>query len=275
MSKNPTISVVMPAYNAEKYIARAIESILSQTYKNFELIIVNDASKDKTLSIIKKYAKKDSRIRYVTNSKNKLIAYSLNRGIALAKGSIIARMDGDDVSTPERLKKQYAVLRAYPKVAIVGADLDVVSKKGKIISQRKYPTASSALKKLMFRYSPFSHPVVMFRKAVFNEFGGYREDIFPSEDIDLWFKIGSKYEFASIDKPLLKYTLIQNSSSHRKLRQLELLTFKIRLNAIKTLGYRPGMYDVIYNLLQYITAYLMPPEMRIRMYDILRKYQII
>jgi hypothetical protein len=115
----------------------------------------------------------------------------------------------------------------------------------------------------------------MFRKKVFDEFGGYRTDIFPCEDIDLWFKIASKYQFASINEPLLIYTLIQNSSSHKKLRKLEMLTFRIRLNAVRNLGFRPSLYDIIYNTCQFITLWFVSPEMRIRMYDFLRKYELI
>jgi glycosyltransferase involved in cell wall biosynthesis len=265
----------MPAYNAEKYIGRAIDSILNQSYQKFELIIVNDASTDKTLNIIRKYAKRDKRIRYISNKKNKLIAHSLNKGIQMSYGEIIARMDGDDESMPDRLEKQLKVLLTNKKTAVVGADLDVVNTKGKKISKRTYPVESTDLKRLMFRYSPFSHPVVMYRKNAFLEFGGYREDIFPAEDIDLWFKLGSKYDFASVSEPLLKYTFIPNSSSHRKLKKLELLTFKIRLSAIIHLGYRPSFYDVIYNLLQLSSAYLTPPKLRVEMYDFLRKHEII
>ncbi len=275
MNKIPEISVVMPAYNAEKYIGASIESILRQTFKNFELIIVNDASTDKTLSIIRKYARKDSRIRYKSNKKNSLIAHSLNVAIGMAKAPIIARMDGDDISTDDRLEAQLAVLRKHKKIAVVGANLTVVDTNGMVVSKREYPTDSKSLKKLMFRYSPFSHPVVMFRKSVFEEFGGYRTDIFPCEDIDMWFKIGSKYEFASINKPLLIYTLIENSSSHKKLRKLELLTFKIRKNAIMKLGFRPSMYDVFYNVGQFVSLWFISPKMRIRMYDFLRKYELI
>lgn len=273
--KNPEISVVMPAYNAEKYIARAIESVLNQTFSNFELIIVNDASTDKTLSIIKRYAMKDSRIRYKSNLKNKLIAHSLNTAIEMAKAPIIARMDGDDESTPERLATQFAILKKNKKIAVVGANLTVVDTKGIVVSKREYPKQSKDLKRLMFRYSPFSHPVVMFRKSVFDEFHGYRTDIFPCEDIDLWFKIGSKYDFASVEKPLLKYTLIPNSSSHKKLKKLELLTFRIRLNAVKNLHYRPSVYDIFYNIGQFVTLWFVTPKMRIALYDLLRKHELI
>lgn len=275
MAKTPEISVVMPAYNAEKYIGPAIESILSQTFTNFELIIVNDASTDNTLSIIKKYARKDKRIRYKSNKKNSLIAYSLNVAIRMAVAPIIARMDGDDISVPTRLEKQLTILKKQKNVAVVGANLTVVDTKGRTVSKREYPTDSVSLKRLMFRYSPFSHPVVMFRKNVFDEFGGYRTDIFPCEDIDLWFKIASKYQFASINEPLLIYTLIQNSSSHKKLRKLEMLTFRIRWNAVRNLGFRPSLYDIIYNTCQFITLWFVSPEMRIRMYDFLRKYELI
>lgn len=274
-SKKPQISVVMPAYNAERYIARAIESVLNQTFRNFELIIINDVSSDKTPSIIKEYQEKDSRVRMINNRKKGLIAGSLNKGIKLARADVIARMDADDVCYPRRLEVQYKLLMKKPEVAVVGANMTIVDEKGKIISKREYPTTSKQLKKVMFRYSPFAHPVVMYRKSVFKELGGYVENIFPCEDIDLWFKIGSKYEFASVSKPLLKYTLYSTSSSHKKVKDVELLGLKVKIDALKKHGYKPSVFDIFFNLVQYTTLWFMPATFRIRLFNFLRSHWLI
>ena len=273
--RRPLISVVMPAYNVQDYIGRAIESILNQTLKDFELIIINDASTDKTLSIIKEYSKRDSRIRIINNKRNLQIAESLNKAIRTARSNIIARMDADDFSFPNRLEIQYELLNSNQEIAIVGADMIVVNQKGGEIFERKYPASSIELKKIMFKYSPFAHPVVMFRKDVFEKFGGYNRDLVPCEDIDLWFKIGSEYKFASVPMPLLKYTLITKSSNRKKLRNLEVLNFKIRLNAIKKYGYKPNIYDLLYNFLQFITLWVMPNELRVLVYNFLRSNKLI
>jgi glycosyltransferase involved in cell wall biosynthesis len=110
MRINPQISVIMAVYNGEKYLAEAIESILNQTFKEFEFIIIDDGSKDNSLNIIKRYAKKDSRIIIIKNEKNMKLAWSLNKGLKIARGKYIARMDSDDISLTDRLEKQYYFL---------------------------------------------------------------------------------------------------------------------------------------------------------------------
>ena len=184
-------------------------------------------------------------------------------------------MDADDVSEPQRLESQYKVLKKKPKVAVVGAHMMVIDEKGEEISKREYPIASADLKKVLFRYSPFAHPVVMFRKKVYQEFGGYLENIFPVEDLDLWFKIGTKYDFATVPEKLLKYTLYTTSSSHKKLKSIEILGLKVKLNAMLKLGYKPTFYDVLYNLAEYSTIWFMPSKLRISLFNFLRSRNLI
>lgn len=273
--KKPLVSVVMPAYNAEQFAARSIQSVLNQTFKNFELIIVDDASSDKTPQIIKAIQRKDPRIRIITNKTNLLIAKSLNIGIKSARAKFIARMDIDDIAHPDRLALQYKLLKKNPKIAIVGANMTIIDGEDKEILKREYPTSSRELKRLMFRYSPFGHPAIMMRKSAYEEFGGYQEDIFPCDDIDLWFKIGTKYEFASIAKPLLKYRLKLTSSSHKNLKELEILTLKIRLKAIKKYKYHFTFFDIFYNLSQFATIWIFPSQIRIWFYNFLRSNKFI
>lgn len=275
MSKKPLISIVMPAYNAEQYISRAIASILNQTFKDFELIIINDASTDNTLKIIQKYKNLDNRIRVLNNKSHLLIAESLNKATSLAQAEIIARMDADDISLPNRLELQYSFLSKNPDIAVLGANIIIIDKDGKEISRREYPTESEQLKKIMFLYSPFAHPVVMFRKKIFQEFGGYDLKMVPCEDIDLWFKIGSKYKFATIPNTVMQYTVHPDSSSNKKLIQLELLGFEIKLKAIRKYGYRPRIYDIIYNLGEFITLWFMPTKVRVWTYNFLRSNKLI
>lgn len=277
VSNRPLVSVVMPAYNAEEFIASAIESILNQTLRNFELIIVDDFSNDKTSRIIKKYQEKDSRIRVITNEKNLQIANSLNKGVASAKADLIARMDADDESLPKRLELQYHYLNLHPEVAVVGANIFIIDKNGRTFSKREYPEKNIDLKKVMFRYSPFAHPVVMFRKKAFNEFNGYDTSRVPCEDVDLWFKLGSKYKFGTVPEFVLNYRIIQNSgsNSNKKLKALELLGFKIKFDAIRKYGYKPGFYDIIYNFCEFITLWFMPAPLRVWTYNFLRSNKLI
>lgn len=271
MGKNkPHISVIMPAHNAQKYIASAIESILYQTFKKFELIIINDASSDKTLDTIKSFLRKDPRVKIINNDTRLDIAASLNKGINMAQSNIIARMDADDIALPQRLELQYKIINSSKNIAVVGANIVILDTDENEIAVRNYPMSSKELKNCLFKYSPFAHPVVMFRKDIFEEVGKYNQKYSPTEDLDLWFRLGRKYEFASILKPLLKYRLSEKSSSHMGLREVEILVFKIRLDAIIKYGYRPSLYDIVYNLFQFITLWFTPAKIRIKMYNVLR-----
>lgn len=271
----PLVSVVMPIYNAEKYLTQAIESILSQTLENFELILINDASTDKTLQIIRKYKKRDNRIRIINNKKNLQMAQSLNLAISKAESDLIARMDQDDISFPNRLEVQYDFMNSHPSVAIVGNNIIIINEKNKVIGKRTYPTTSNGLKKILFRYSAFAHPTVMFRKSAFQKVKGYNQEKHPCEDIDLWFRLGKKYEFASIPSFLLKYRVSLVSGSHKNLKNTEIIGLKIKIEAIKKYGYKPVLYDVIYNILQFVTLWFMPFAARIRLYNLLRGRNLI
>lgn len=271
----PLVSVVMSVYNTERYLAQAIKSILSQTIENFEFIIVNNGSTDKTSQIIYKFQKNDKRIKLIKNKKKLQIGTSLNNAIDQAKSDIIARMDPDDIAFPNRLQVQYTFLQHHSNVAIVGNDIILIDEYGKVIGKRTYPISSKGLKKILFRYSAFAHPTVMFRKQLFKKVGGYNPNKHPCEDIDLWFRLGKDYTFASIPIFLLKYRVLINSSSHQNLTHTEFLGLKIKIEAIRKYGYRPALYDIIYIILQFVTLWFMPFAARIRLYNSLRGKNLI
>jgi glycosyltransferase involved in cell wall biosynthesis len=268
----PKISVLMAAYNAEKYIAEAIESILNQTFKDFELIIVDDCSTDGTRAIIQKYAIQDDRIRAFRNEKNLYISVTTNRALSYARSEIAAKMDADDIALPTRLEKQYELLRNRPDIAVVGAGLEIMNEEGKTMSVRYYKQNDADLRKKMFRYSPIAQPVVMYRKSVVEEFGAYEPVFAPAEDLNLWFRIGTKYKFANMPEVLMRYRFFENSSSNKRLREVEIKTLKIRWFAWRHQGYRPTLGDVFYNIAQAGTIYMMPIRWRLRLFDVVRRY---
>lgn len=264
------VSIILPAYNAEKYIGLAIESILHQTLKNFELVVVNDASTDSTKSIIEMYASKDSRIKVINNERNLYIGGALNKALAVSSNEFVARMDADDIAEPTRLEKQLNVLLSDDSIAVVGANIELIDEEGKTLGKREYPNTNAKLKSKIFKYSPFAHPVVMFRKSAVLEFGGYDPTKSPSEDLDLWFKIGTKYKFASVNECLLKYRVFKNSHSNKRLKNTELITLKIRLDAVKKLGWKPSLDDILYNLGQFLTLWIIPAGIRIKLFNFIR-----
>ena len=152
---SPSISVVMSVYNGERYIRESVESILNQTYRDFEFILMDDASKDRTASLCRGYQKKDPRIRFYSNRENLGLTASLNKGIALAKGKWIARMDSDDVSVPERFEKQMAFLKKNPAVKLLGTRGYMVDEEGKRLSLIATPLKDKEIRRSLFSDNAF------------------------------------------------------------------------------------------------------------------------
>jgi len=201
---DPEISVVMSVYNEEHFIQRAVDSILNQTYRNFEFIIINDGSTDSTGEILESY--NDSRIHLI-HQENLGLTESLNKGIRLAKGEFIARMDGDDISRPQRLAKQVAFLDIHPDVGLLGTFVEHMDEEGQFIKTYTYPTTSDKIREVLWHDCPLCHSSVIFRKICIDTVGVYREKIGPAEDYDLWFRISEHFEVANIPEPLHRFRI--------------------------------------------------------------------
>lgn len=202
----------MPAYNAEKYIGTAIESILNQTYKDFEFIIVNDCSTDSTLDIIKKYAKKDKRIRIISNKKNQKIAQTLNNGLKEAKGKYIARLDADDWSYPERLEKQVNFMEENPDVVLSSGNMEVCDGELNKKNISNYPLSDKNIRKVFLQYNPTVSPAMIWRRKVSEEIGGFSLNTM-SEDYMFFMDMSSKGEVANLKDVLIKYRVLNTSAS--------------------------------------------------------------
>lgn len=204
----PLVSVVMPCYNEEKTAGRAIESILNQTFKQFEFIIIDDESSDNTPNILKDYEARYPQIRVLTNKQNLGYAGSINKGIKAATTSIIARMDADDYSFPERLEKQFNFLQKNPDVGVVGTGVELVMKKnGKKTGMSILPQTHQEIMKGRYSKSFNFHPTVMARKEVFLDFNGYDESIKRAEELDLWLRASRKYKFHNLPEVLLRFSV--------------------------------------------------------------------
>ncbi len=270
ISKSPTISVIMPAYNAEKYISESIESILNQTHKNFELIIIDDCSKDKSWNIIQKYAKKNKIIHAIKNEKNLGLCLTLNKGIKYAKGKYIARADNDDWYYPERLEKQYLFLESNPDVGIVGGTMEIMSETGEVYSRRTYSKTDQEIRKHIFSYSPFSHPLVMIKKSILNKTGNYNSSFIPADDYELYFRIGKYSKFANLSDTLMKYRVSSASMTSKQTKKMEHATIKVRNFYANTFPYHMNIMDRVYNFLHFISIYLIPHSYKRQLFAILR-----
>lgn len=197
----PYISVILPVYNAEKYISEALESILNQTFTDFELIVINDGSTDDSAKIIKNFAKHDKRIRFINHSKNKGLIGVLNEGLALCQGQYIARMDSDDISLPSRFEKQIAHMNSHPECGVLSIGMQMFGNSNEIVIH----PAKVGIFDLM-RYCMIVHPGVMMRKSVLDKYEfKYDKNYKYAEDYELWSRMVCVTQIHNLQEVLLKY----------------------------------------------------------------------
>ncbi len=223
----PRVTVLLPIYNAENYLRESVDSLLAQSYSDFEIIAVNDGSTDASKNILQGI--NDPRLNILDNDGNKGIIFTLNRGIRAARGQYIARMDADDVAKPDRFAKQVDYLDSHPQVALVGTGAYLIDEKGRTFDE--WDVQMESLDKTILRYCCFIHPTVMFRREAVAEIGGYRDIARHAEDYDLWLRLSEKYPLANIPESLLKYRVHAQQISLTKLDQQVAMANYCRLHS--------------------------------------------
>ena len=208
LQDRPKVSVVMSVYNGEKYLREAVESILNQTFKDFEFIIVNDGSTDKTEEILESYVV-DERVKIISQE-NLGLTKSLNKAIRFSKGEYIARMDADDISHPNRLELQTAFLDQFNDVAIVGTACYQIDEDGNLIKTVQKPIQDDEIKANIFMESPFIHGAVMCRRKSLEKIGWYREKFKYSQDYDLWLRAAENFRLHNLPTILYKLRMGQD-----------------------------------------------------------------
>ncbi len=212
----PAITVFMAVYNGEKYIKEAIESVLTQSYADFELLIINDGSTDKTLDVIANFT--DPRIRVLHNDGNKGLTYTRNHGAKEARGKYFAILDSDDIAMLNRLKIQVDYMESHPEVAICGGQAALINGNSKEIRPYKVHEGDN-LSYWLVLHNVFINSTLMIKTAIMREMGGYR-DMAPAEDYDLSFRIGLKYQVANLSDKLVLYREHDNNISRVQIEKL-------------------------------------------------------
>lgn len=244
------ISVLMGIYNCEKTLGEAIDSILAQTYTNWELILCDDCSPDGTYAVAKAYADRyPDKIILLRNEKNSRLAFTLNRCLKAATGEIVARMDGDDKCTPDRFEKQLAYLKAHPDAVLCGTAMQRFSDDGNMGGLDIRPSEPD--KFTPHKKVPFNHATIMAYKSVYDTLGGYT--VCPrtvrGQDRDLWYRFfAAGFKGVNTDEPLYLVREDENAIKRR--------TFKVRFNSFKT--------DIIgYKMLGYPLYWYITPTLRL------------
>ncbi len=262
MSQKIKISVVMSVFNAELYLKLSMESILNQTFTEFEFVIINDGSTDDSLKIIESF--NDERIVLI-NQTNKGLAIALNNGIEKSRSGLIARMDADDIAMPNRLMHQYKFMDQNPEYVVTGCNATVIDMEGNYVCNSSLPINDSECK-MRLPDSPFIHPAVMFKKEAFNKAGRYPVQMLTSQDYVLINRISKFGKFYNTKEALLKYRLVPNSNSLRDNKESK----RVRFIMNKAISDNTISEDD-YNFLKYITKNRNSKDNLINYYILLAK----
>lgn len=231
----PTVSVLMTVFNTEKYLCQAIDSVLSQTCRDLELIVIDDCSTDDGWSLIVDAASRDSRVRAIRRDHNCGAGGSLNNGLAVATGAFITRQDSDDISAPTRVAEQLAYLDSHPNVGAVGTQAQVIDSTGQRLEVTAFPTSTEEIGKTLLDYMCLVGPTVMVRRSVFERIGfAFDDESSGSEDYDLCLRVADVADIANLTTPLYLYRQHQSSVSQsqrsiqmrRKARALEKTAYR-------------------------------------------------
>jgi glycosyltransferase involved in cell wall biosynthesis len=266
----PLVSVIMPVYNAGDFLVPAIESILAQTYKNFELIIVDDASTDNSATILSLYKNKyPKKITVISLKKNLNAGGDLcaNKAIQKARGTYIARMDADDIALPTRLEKEVAYLESHPSVFLVGSNAAVINKTSTVIGDKLEPLTSSTIYKRYFTFHPLIHPTTMFRREFKGQPFSYRIKYSANNDYYTFFSLlceGAK--FVNLSEKLLQYRIHGSNDTFVHMKQKFINTLKIRVEMVLKKGYRPTVKDVLTTLAQGLVIVILPESVVTQVY---------
>ena len=229
----PKLSVVMSVYNGEEFLHTAIESILNQTFRDFEFIILDDGSKDNSISIIQSY--EDNRI-LLHKLDHQGLPSALNYGISISKGQLICRMDSDDIALSTRFEKQIQLMSKQPEISLCGTSIEIIDEKNNYIGNRIMPSEHSQILETINYSCNVVHPTYCLRKEIHESIGGYRNELLYSQDYDYLLRVIDKgYKVYNIPEILLRYRMINKSTPKKTYNQMRygLLAQKLHFERIK------------------------------------------
>ena len=216
ISPPPIVSVLLPVYNGDRYLSEAIESVLTQSFRDFELLIINDGSTDRSRQILERYAAQDDRIRLI-HRENRGLIQTLNEMVALAQGEFLARMDADDIALSDRFALQVNFLQQHPEYVCVGGAYDLIDPKGRTVLHLTMPETNPEIQQaILLGKTIINHPCALIRRSALQQIGGYDETMQTVEDLDMLLRIGEVGLLANLPNPVLKYRFHMQSVSGKR-----------------------------------------------------------
>ena len=230
MDSTPFVSVVMPVFNAGRFLGEALDSVLAQTYPDFELVIVDDASNDGSYELLQAYAARDPRVRVFRQPSNQGIVAARNRAFREARSDsrYFAILDADDVALPDRLARQVAYLEAHPDHALVGGQTLIIDAQGRPLGIRHYPRSYAEICAVITRFNPIAQPAVMLRRSVIEQTGGYSAEFPRCQDYELWLRVAAEHPIANLAEPVIRYRISDTQGKRTHLRQTLALTLTLQ-----------------------------------------------
>lgn len=269
--KTPFVSVVMPAYNAGSFLVESVTSILNQTHKNLELIIVNDASTDETLKIVEEFKRNDKRVRVFSNKKRLGVSKSASIGVSKARGKFVARMDADDVALPMRIEKQIDFLVKNKTVVAVGGQCELINTEGTRIGYKRFPLLDSEVRKIIFSHVPLQQPTLLVNKSLLpSGFVWYDENYSSAEELELIFKLFRYGKVVNLNDVVLKYRMHSHNTSLVNPKKTFYLTLKTRLIAILKYGYVPSLKGILTTIAETLFILVAPTALIYPVYSYVR-----
>lgn len=223
--KNPIVSVIIPVFNGASYLEETIRSVKNSTFKNFEIILVDDGSTDKSRELCRMFVRKNRNVRFFAFKRNKGLGHVLNFALEKAKGKYICRLNQDDRMLRHRIETQVKFLEKRPQAAAVGSWIRLFFENGKREIVKFLPT-DTEIRKTWLMVGPFSDPSVMYRKDIAIKAGGYNHEFWPADDTQLWYRLGMLGELANIQKPLVEVRYHEKAASVKHFRKLTIRLYQ-------------------------------------------------
>jgi glycosyltransferase involved in cell wall biosynthesis len=270
----PGVSVIMAVYNTEKYLSQCIESILHQTFKEFEVIAVDDGSTDNSLRILREFSKKDPRIKIYRNKKNKGVSSSLNHAIKHCTASIVVRMDSDDIMLPDRIEKQYKYIKANPDCVLLGGQVKFINENNEIRGNSCFPVSDYTIKKNLFYFQTVADSTILFnRKLIPDHIFYFSDNLAVAEGLDLYLRLQNYGKYANIRDTLVLLRDRPDSLSKKIKRNFKVIR-RVRSKAIKEYGVKAPLLAGFITFFQGAAVMLLPSSLVIRFFNYLRKFFI-